>query len=461
MKLRHVKQISAILFLIASSSCANKENCGLNSKTPVTLMVWNAYEGVVKENFETLMDRFNQSKGAELGIHINYKNFPSLEQIEDDLRVAIDSQKEIPDICQANLETALYANNQKLLVNLNKYISKNELNDYVDSFIDEGYLLDHSNLKLFPISARGEVLIVNMTAFQMFQSFNPTYDTSYFATYEGLLEVSEAFYLWSNKAFFGCDAFENYLFSGSKQFGIDIFSYQSSSLNIDKVVFKKLWDAYYIPYIHGYYLEKEQTRLEDFKKGNIVAYIDSSSSFLSIPEHIHQQDIEIKIFPTPHFDTKKSVTIQDGDYMMVVKSSKTKEYAASLFLKWLTSPENNIPFAISAGSLPVHKDAFGMQKIDSQLQKENQTISSVFHSIIEQTISQINQKEMFYVPYPNENGLAIKQILRTSMPTIAKENRKKILNSLGHKEVIEVYSNDQIFEEWFSSFQNELNALQH
>ena len=43
---------------------------------------------------------------------------------------------------------------------------------------------------------------------------------------------------------------------------------------------------------------------------------------------------------------------------MVAKSDEKKEYAASVFIKWLTAAEQNMGFVANTGYLPVTKQAF-------------------------------------------------------------------------------------------------------
>ena len=45
--------------------------------------------------------------------------------------------------------------------------------------------------------------------------------------------------------------------------------------------------------------------------------------------------------------------------MCVTKSSKEKEYAAAIFLKWFTQPQQNLYFISSTGYLPVTEEAYG------------------------------------------------------------------------------------------------------
>ena len=72
---------------------------------------------------------------------------------------------------------------------------------------------------------------------------------------------------------------------------------------------------------------------------------------------------------------------------MVSKTNEKKEYAASVFIKWLTSPEQNMRFISKTGYLPVTKQAFEqdmntrIENIeDTQIRKMLTTVLSMYES---------------------------------------------------------------------------------
>lgn len=72
---------------------------------------------------------------------------------------------------------------------------------------------------------------------------------------------------------------------------------------------------------------------------------------------------------------------------MIAKTNEKKEYAASVFIKWLTSPEQNMRFISKTGYLPVTKQAFEqdmntrIENIeDTQIRKMLTTVLSMYES---------------------------------------------------------------------------------
>ncbi|NLW64515.1 MAG: hypothetical protein GX052_10520 [Syntrophomonadaceae bacterium] len=54
--------------------------------------------------------------------------------------------------------------------------------------------------------------------------------------------------------------------------------------------------------------------------------------------------------------------------MSVIKSTREKEHLAGIFLKWFTSPENNMRFVSSTGYFPVTVEAFG-ERMSKEMEK--------------------------------------------------------------------------------------------
>ena len=77
---------------------------------------------------------------------------------------------------------------------------------------------------------------------------------------EGIVRVAERYYEWTDaqtpgvmgdgRPFFGRDAMANYLITGSKQLGHEIFEIENGvcALNFDRATMKTLWDNYYVPW---------------------------------------------------------------------------------------------------------------------------------------------------------------------------------------------------------------------
>ncbi|MDD4550144.1 MAG: extracellular solute-binding protein, partial [Syntrophomonadaceae bacterium] len=173
----------------------------------------------------------------------------------------------------------------------------------------------------------------------------------------------------------------------------------------------------------------------------IVTYADNSS-----------EPVELAILPYPVFEGGKKVAIQRGAGMSVIKSTPDKEYAAGIFLKWFTSPENNLRFVSSTGYLPVTEAAFG--EIMSQ---EIKNISDENIKKLLQT-SRIMQKEYeFYIP-PLFDGLdKIQERYESQLKTTAAQSRESYIELLKNSNSVAAYEavSNSKYDDFINKFSSE------
>ena len=208
------------------------------------------------------------------------------------------------------------------------------------------------------------------------------------------------------KAFFGRDAFANYMLVGYRQLATDIFSKKDNKivLNFEADIAKKLWDNYYVPYISGYFSSSGKFRSDDIKIGNILACVSSSSSVTYFPKEVILNDeeshsIELETFACPKFKDGKDYVVQQGAGMVVLKSEEKEQQAAVEFLKWFTSDKQNIAFSNASGYLPVTKSANDLDKITNQEVEVNESVKKTLNT----SLKMISDNNM-YTSVPFEKG---------------------------------------------------------
>ena len=134
------------------------------------------------------------------------------------------------------------------IADLSNYLTVSQIKEFVPSYIEEGGFEKEGEIKMFPIAKSTEVLAINKTDWDKFSEKTGA-DVKKFATWEGITELSEQYYAWSGgKAFFGRDAFANYMLVGSKQLGKPVFEVENGQVTfqLDSEVMRKLWDNYYV-----------------------------------------------------------------------------------------------------------------------------------------------------------------------------------------------------------------------
>ncbi len=97
--------LAAAFILLAAvfglSGCGDRENGGLDPKSPAVVTVWHAYNAVAKAQFDELVMEFNETVGMEQGIVVDAVGYGSSEELEDVLYASANQvigSEPLPDI---------------------------------------------------------------------------------------------------------------------------------------------------------------------------------------------------------------------------------------------------------------------------------------------------------------------------------------------------------------------------
>ena len=230
-------------------------------------------------------------------------------------------------------------------------------------------------------------------------------------TLEGVTKTARTYYEWTDsltpqpndgKAFFGRDAMANYMIIGSRQLGQEIFAVEGNqvTLNLDRDVFKKLWDNYYVPYIRGYFTAQGRFRSDDAKTGDLIALVGSSSGAAYFPKEVAVSDVESYpiesiVAPAPMFEQGEKIAVQQGAGMVVTASDTQHEYASVLFLKWFTEERRNIQFSLASGYLPVKKAANDFETIKKVIENNAELDSAEMIDVVEVAEKQLSEVQLY------------------------------------------------------------------
>ena len=125
--------------------------------------------------------------------------------------------------------------------------------------------------------------------------------------------------------------------------------------------------------------------------------------------------------------------------MIVTKSTKEKEYASAVFLKWFTTPEQNMRFISETGYIPVTKRAFETV-IDDYINKaENDNIKK----LLKTALTMYNEYE-FYIPPIFDDFDNIEKTYTDRLKSAAINARKEYLSLLTER------NSDQAYEEVYN-----------
>lgn len=446
-------------------------------KHPVTITVWNYYNGAQMEAFENLVEEFNETEGQKQGIYVDAHSMGNVSELENNVLDAVKRKvgaSELPNIFAAYADTAYAVDQLGYVVDLRPYLSEKEQSRFVESYLEEGAFSNDGSLKIFPVAKSTEIFVLNKTDWDRFsESTGASLDE--LKTVEGITQTAQAYYEWTDsltpepndgKAFFGRDAMANYILTGARQLGVEIFSIDKETgdvvLNFDHDVMRKLWDNYYIPFVKGYFGESGRFRSDDIKTGNLISFIGSSSGSSFFPDEVILSDserypIEMEALECPKFENSENFAVQQGAGMVVTKTDEKSIYASVEFLKWFTQDDRNIQFSVASGYLPVTREANNAEKIRSEMGDETQNIS-----VLTAAVDTVNHNRHYTMP-AFENGTDARNVLQYTMSDRASADRQVVLermrNGMSLEEATESFVSDDWFENWYQSVKTQLENL--
>lgn len=474
MKIKKIVSITLIICMTAAlfSGCGKEKNHGLDPNNPTTITIWHYYNGVQQENFDNMVLEFNQTVGREQGIIVEARSKGTVNELAESALASLRQEAgsdPAPDMFAAYAESAYIADEMDKVVDLTKYFTEEELEKYVEGYLEEGNFGKESGLKIFPIAKSTEVMMINLTDWEPFANkTGVSFDD--LSTWEGLAQVAEKYYAYTDaltpdiendgKAFFGRDSVANYMIVGAKQLGLEYFTTSDGSfmMNENKEAIKRLWECYYVPYVKGYYYSNSRFRSDDAKIGAIIAMVCSTTGAAYFPDEVTLNDeytypIDNVVLPVPNFDGTDPYVVQQGAGMVVVKSSEKKEYACSVFLKWFTEAERSIDFSANSGYLPVKKEANDVESISASYQTDGG--NDIMAHTMEVAVEEINSYQL-YAAKPFAKSAEARDFLETYIQNTAQascdEAATRIQNGENRDSVLAQYTSDQAFDTWYDNF---------
>lgn len=461
----------------AALALALLSGCGQSvPASPVSLTVWTYYNGDQLTAFNGLVDLFNQTVGTEQGIYVESSSYGSVEDLQDSVLSAAAQEpgaRNMPNIFAAYADTAYALDQMGQVVDLQNYLTQEELDQYVDSYLTEGSFSGGGSIQIFPTAKSTELLLLNATDWAPFaQATGATLEQ--LSTMEGLVETAEAYYNWTDsatpapndgKAFFGWDAMANYMLVGAMQMGTEIFSVSQGhmTLHFPKETARRLWENFYVPFVKGYFEASGRFRSDGVKTGAIISFVGSSSGATFFPTQVIVNDtesypIEMQVLPVPRFQGGEAVAVQQGAGMVVTKGSEEEIRASVEFLKWFTSPEHNITFSVESGYLPVTKAGSQMDAILAS----GVEINGVMEQILTVAVDTVNQQRL-YTPKAFPGGTDARAILEHTLRDRATADREVVLEGLaqgqGLEEAAAPFVSDASFEAWYQTLLAQLQPF--
>ena len=338
--------LSMLLGGCGTSLGSSVKKVKLDPDNPTRVVVWHYYNGDQLEAFNKLIDEFNGSVGKKEGIYVEGSNFGTVNELKDSIGAAVKHRtgaEAIPNIFAGYADTVYEVDKLGYVVDLKEYLTQEEQDKYIKSYIEEGEFSGDGSLKIFPTAKSTEIFMLNKTDWNKFAEATGA-DLNDLKTIEGVTKTAQAYYEWTDsqtkkkndgKAFFGRDALANYFIIGAKQLGTEIFSVKDGkvTLDFDKEVIRKIWDNYYVPFVKGYFAASGKFRSDDINTGNILSFVGSSAGATFFPDEVIVDDtrsypIDMEVLEAPEFEGGENYAVQQGAGMAVTKTDEKQMYAS-------------------------------------------------------------------------------------------------------------------------------------
>lgn len=473
--------MSLFILLTACSSgkIGGQGKSVLDPKNPISVTLWHYYVGANKTALENEVDQFNKSEGSEKGVVVNAVAKGSVAELEkavtDSAKGVINSEP-MPDLFSSYPDKGFEIDQLDKLCDLNDYFSKDEQELYVEEFLNDGKFHGERLLSI-PIVKSTELLYVNKTAWNEFAAATGLNEKK-LATWEGVYEAARAYYQWTDaqtpetpwdgKSFMGVDSVANFVIIGNKQLGVEVIDGKDQKAVLNHADLRKIFDLYYGGMSLGYFNAVGKFRSDDIKAGDLIAYVGSSSGAAYFPAWIEknntQAPIDFLALSYPVFNGGTPTAIQQGAGMSVAKSTPEKQEGAALFLKWFTSEEQNIPFAMTTGYLPVEIAAYKNSEFNASLEsmRSGETAEKNVAVVYEIALNQIMESQT-YSSTPFNGSYNVRTILEKSLMTMGESGRQSAgaLKEQGMTEVeiLQALDMDARFNEWLTSIRSQLDGL--
>ncbi len=337
------------------------ENNAKSSQQLITLTFWHVYGAQINSPLNAVIERFNQSVGKENGVKIVVTSVTNSSAIHDAL-VAAGRNKvgapDLPDLFTCYPKT-LESMGTEHALDWSEYFTKEELDIYVPTFLEEGRF--GNNLLIFPIFKSTNALFINADAFEKFASeTNHSYED--LVTFEKFYKTTEAYYNWSGgKSFFMHDEWIQYPMLNTLASGSSTF--KDGAIDWKNPHFIQAMTPLLRSGIRGEVCLMPGFATKAIMIDAAISGIESSASVLYFKDIVTYADntvapLRVKALPVPYFEGSKRIAIQRGSGLVALKSTEERERAAALFCKWITSEDINLELALKSGYLPVRKNDF-------------------------------------------------------------------------------------------------------
>lgn len=358
MKFKKLLALGLVFMSAAMVGCGAKGNDTSSAdivteiKEPVEITFWHAMNGDLEKTLTSLTDKF---MAENPNIKVTLQNQSSYKDLQQKITATVASPKDLPTMTQAYPDWMFNPIKDNLVEDLTPYIENETLKfdnyeDILPSF-REAVKID-GKIYGMPFNKSTEVLWYNKTLLDELGLKVPT-------TYDELVQVAKTIKEKKGIAGAGFDSLNNYyttfLKSEGKTFDANFDVTDEASAKAVNYYLEGVKEGYFRIAGTDNYLSGP------FGNGTVAMYVGSNAGENFVKQGVGDK-FEVGAAPYP-----TNASLQQGTDLYVFSSATAEQKtAAYMFLKFLTTKENQITWASKTGYMPARQSA-----IDSEEYKKS------------------------------------------------------------------------------------------
>ncbi|MBS7130238.1 ABC transporter substrate-binding protein [Clostridium sp.] len=358
MKFKRLLALGLVFMSAAMVGCGSKGNDTSSAdivteiKEPVEITFWHAMNGDLEKSLTSLTEKF---MAENPNIKVTLQNQSSYKDLQQKITATVASPKDLPTMTQAYPDWMFNPIKDNLVTDLTPYIENETLKfdnyeDILPSFREAAKI--DGKIYGMPFNKSTEVLWYNKTLLDELGLKAPT-------TYEELAQVSKTIKEKKGIAGAGFDSLNTYYTTFLKTEGKTF----DSSFDVTSEASAKALNYYLEGVKEGYFriAGTDNYLSGPFGNGTVAMYVGSNAGENFVKQGVGDK-FEVAAAPYP-----TSASLQQGTDLYVFSSATAEQKtAAYMFLKFLTTKENQITWASQTGYMPVRQSA-----IDSEEYKKS------------------------------------------------------------------------------------------
>ncbi|MDU4938197.1 MAG: ABC transporter substrate-binding protein [Clostridium sp.] len=358
MKFKRLLALGLVFMSAAMVGCGSKGNDTSSAdivteiKEPVEITFWHAMNGDLEKSLTSLTEKF---MAENPNIKVTLQNQSSYKDLQQKITATVASPKDLPTMTQAYPDWMFNPIKDNLVTDLTPYIENETLKfdnyeDILASFREAAKI--DGKIYGMPFNKSTEVLWYNKTLLDELGLKAPT-------TYEELAQVSKTIKEKKGIAGAGFDSLNTYYTTFLKTEGKTF----DSNFDVTDEASAKAVNYYLEGVKEGYFriAGTDNYLSGPFGNGTVAMYVGSNAGENFVKQGVGDK-FEVAAAPYP-----TSASLQQGTDLYVFSSATAEQKtAAYMFLKFLTTKENQITWASQTGYMPVRQSA-----IDSEEYKKS------------------------------------------------------------------------------------------